>query len=113
MSTLITQVWGREENTIVLRVEGTLFREDAEILERACADLRGAQPGSDITLDLAELNFFDSESAAILRRVGEGQCVRLEGLQVSVQRALELAERARGRQSSVTRGQIVEEASVN
>ena len=113
MSTLITQLWGQEENTIVLRVEGTLFREDAEILERACADLRSAQPGSDITLDLADLNFFDSESASILRRVGEGQCVRLDGLQASVQRSLELAERARSGPINVRRRQIVEEASVN
>jgi hypothetical protein len=113
MSTLITQIWGREENTIVLRVEGTLYREDAEILERACADLRGARPDSDITLDLADLNFFDSESASILRRVGEGQCVRLDGLQASVQRALELAERARNGPTGARKGQIVEEASVN
>ena len=93
MSTLITQVVGREENAVVLRVEGKLFREDAEILERACADLRGGLPGSDITLDLADLTFFDSESASVLRRVAEGQSVRLDGLQASVQRALELAEK--------------------
>ena len=92
MATSITQIKSREENTIVLRVEGKLFREDAEILERACADLRERLPASDITLDLADLTFFDSESASVLCRVRAGQAVKLDGLQISLQRGVELAD---------------------
>ena len=90
MSTLITQVGRPEENLIVLRVEGKLFREDAEILERTCADLRGGRPGSAIALDLADLTFFDSESGSVLRRVAERQGVQLYGLQISIQNTINL-----------------------
>ena len=94
MSTSITQIESHEENTIVLRVEGKLFREDAEIIERACADLRKRLPASDITIDLADLTFFDSESASVLRRVKIGQGVNLDGLQIPLQRGVELADSA-------------------
>ena len=89
MSTRITQVEGREEKTIVLRVEGELFRQDAEIVELACADLREKSPASDITLDLADLTFFDSESASVLCRVRKELGVELDGLQISVGRVVE------------------------
>ena len=77
----------------MLRVEGELFLKDAEIVERACADLRERLPASAITLDLSDLTFFDSESASVLCRVRTGQRVKLDGLQISVQRAVELADR--------------------
>ena len=93
MSTRITQIDGREEKAIVLRVEGELFRHDAEIVERACTDLRERMPASDITLDLADLTFFDSESASVLCRVRKGLRVELDGLQISLQRGVELADR--------------------
>lgn len=98
MSTLITQVEGGEEGILVFRVEGTLFRRDAEILERACADFRERLPALKITLDLSDLTFFDSESASVLYRVRESQGVKLDGLHVSVQRVVELADGARAAQ---------------
>ena len=90
MPTRITQIEGREEQAVVLRVEGELFRRDAEIVERACTDLRERLPASEITLDLADLTFFDSESASVLCRVRSVLQVKLDGLQLSVQRAVAL-----------------------
>ena len=93
MPTRITQVAGREEKAIVLRVEGDLFRRDAEIIELTCTDLRHSLPASEITLDLADLTFFDSESASVLCRMRRVLKVKLDGLQLSLQRVVELADR--------------------
>ena len=93
MPTRITQVEDRDDKVILLRVEGKLLREDAELLEKVCADLREKEFDSRITLDLADLTFLDSESASVLCRIKREQRVMLEGLQIFVQRAVELADR--------------------
>jgi anti-anti-sigma regulatory factor len=93
MPTRITQLGDERQVGVVLRVEGTLIREDAELLERVCADIRREQPDSPVTLDLADLTFLDSESASVLCRMRHEQSVALEGLQFFVQRVVELADR--------------------
>lgn len=93
MPTRITQL-GDERQGVVLRVEGKLVREDAELLERVCADITRQRPGEPVTLDLADLTFLDSEGAAVLCRMRRQQNVRLDGLLFFVQRVVELADRA-------------------
>jgi anti-anti-sigma regulatory factor len=93
MPTRITQLGDERQEGVVLRVEGTLVREDAELLERVCADIRRQQPESPVTLDLADLTFLDSESASVLCRMRRQQSVVLEGLQFFVQRVVELADK--------------------
>lgn len=93
MPTRITQLGDERQAGVVLRVEGTLVQEDAELLEKVCADIRRQQPCAPLTLDLADLTFLDSESASVLCRVREEQRVTLEGLQFFVQRVVELADR--------------------
>ncbi len=93
MPTRITQLGDERQAGVVLRVEGTLIREDAELLEKVCADIRRQQPESPVTLDLADLMFLDSESASVLCRIRQEQNVALEGLQFFVQRVVELADR--------------------
>jgi len=93
MPTRITQVEERGSKAVLLRVEGRLLREDAELLEKVCAELREKEPDSAITLDLADLTFLDSESASVLCRIKREQRALLEGLQIFVQRAVELADR--------------------
>ena len=93
MPTRITELGDERQGGVVLRVEGTLVREDAELLERVCADLRRERPGVGVTLDLADLTFLDSESASVLSRMRRQQEVTLDGVQFFVQRVVELADR--------------------
>ncbi|HYE66343.1 MAG TPA: STAS domain-containing protein [Pyrinomonadaceae bacterium] len=89
MPTQITQIDDQERK--ILRVEGSLTLEDAELLERICAGLR--QQGDRITLDLADLSFLDTESASVLCRLKRQQGVSLEGVHQFVQKMIELVER--------------------
>ena len=75
----------------VLKVEGTLYLEDAELLEKICRDV-AKQTGNRLTLDLADLSFLDSESASVLCRLKREQDVTLEGLHLFIAKVIELTE---------------------
>ena len=79
------------DSMIVLKVEGSLYLEDAELLERICRDI-GKESHGFLTLDLADLNFLDSESASVLCRLRREQGVRLEGLHLFIEKVVELTE---------------------
>jgi anti-anti-sigma regulatory factor len=91
MPTSITQLESEDGSRTVLRVAGSLTLEDAELIERICADLR-EQSGKGISIDLADLNFLDSESASVLYRLKQ-QGIELEGLHYFIQKEIELAEK--------------------
>ena len=93
MPTRITQVDEPEEAATRLRVEGSLYLADAELLERICRDIL-QDSGRPVALDLADLSFLDSESAAVLSRLKRERGVRLEGLHLFIQKVIELAEGA-------------------
>lgn len=76
-----------------VRVEGSLNLADAELLEQVCADLK-ADSGMNVTVDLADIVFLDSESASVLARLRREQEVALEGIHLFVQQVIEIAERA-------------------
>lgn len=75
----------------LLKVEGSLYLEDAELLEKICRDI-GEQTGRRLILDLAELSFLDSESASVLCRLKREQNVTLEGLHLFIAKVIELTE---------------------
>lgn len=75
----------------VLKVEGSLYVEDAELLERICRDIGNESHGL-LALDLADLNFLDSESASVLCRLRREQGVKLEGLHLFIEKVVELTE---------------------
>jgi anti-anti-sigma regulatory factor len=75
----------------VLKVEGSLYVEDAELLERICRDI-GKESHGFLTLDLADLSFLDSESASVLCRLRREQGVKLEGLHLFIEKVVELTE---------------------
>ena len=75
----------------VLRVEGSLYRKDAELLESICRDL-GSQARRPVALDLADLSFLYSDSALVLRRLTREQVIRLQGLQLFMEKVDELAK---------------------
>ena len=93
MPTRITQVDTPERAATRLRVEGSLYLADAELLEKICCDLQQHSKHS-ITLDLADLCFLDSDSAEVLCRLKREQGVALEGLHLFIQKVIELAEDA-------------------
>lgn len=74
----------------ILKVEGTLFREDAELLERICRDVEAGR--GCITIDLADLSSIDSESASVLCRMKREQGVKLQGLHLFIAKVVELTE---------------------
>lgn len=58
MPTSMTQVEDFERGKTLLRVEGSLMREDAVLLEKIVLDMR-EQLDKNITLDLADLDFLE------------------------------------------------------
>jgi anti-anti-sigma regulatory factor len=91
MPTSINQLESEDGKRTVLRVEGSLTLVDAELLERICSDLR-EQSDKGISIDLADLNFLDSESASVLNRL-KRDGIELEGLHYFIQKEIELAEK--------------------
>ncbi len=79
----------REE--VALKVEGTLYRKEAELLERICRDL-ASQTRNHITLELSNLSFLDSDSAAVLCLLKRELGVSLEGLHLFIGKVVQLAE---------------------
>ena len=75
----------------VLKVEGCLYVQDAELLEKICRDVRN-ETGHGLKLDLADLSFLDSESASVLCRLKREQDVTLEGLHLFIAKVIELTE---------------------
>ena len=82
---------GSDDCGTMLKVEGSLYLEDAELLEKICRDIR-LQSGRQITLDLADLSFLDSDSASVLCRLKREQGVSLEGLHLFIAKVIELTE---------------------
>lgn len=87
MPTNITQLEDRERDKIVLRVEGSLYLEDAVLLEKIALDLR-AQAGKNLTLDFADLHFMDSESAPVVKRLEREHDFEIEGVHYFLQRVV-------------------------
>lgn len=67
--------------------------DDAILLEKIALDMRTGL-GKDITLDLADLDFLDSESAAILKRLEDLHGFELEGLDIFLQTAVNDVEKS-------------------
>lgn len=87
MPTKITQVEDTERDKMMLRVEGEMFYDDAILLEKIALEMR-AELGRNITLDLADLDFLDSESGSILKRMERDEGFELEGLEFFLQKAI-------------------------
>ncbi len=94
MPTQIRQLGGENGQNIILAIEGDMLVDDAVLLERIAADIR-EKSGSDVTIDLADLSFLDSESAPILKRLGDRDGFRIEGIEIFLQSAVNTAERIR------------------
>jgi anti-anti-sigma regulatory factor len=90
MPTQITQTEfnGRTQ----LRVKGEMLRDDAILIERLTDGLRNGSR-SPVIVDIADLDFLDSESAQILRRLESEKLIEIEGMAIFLQAAVNSAER--------------------
>jgi anti-anti-sigma regulatory factor len=86
------QIEDTERGKTLLRVEGSLMKDDAVLLEKIVLDMR-EQLEKNITLDLADLDFLDSESAPILKRIEREHGFELEGMELFLQKAVAESER--------------------
>jgi len=92
MPTQITQIEDTERGKTILRVEGSMTLEDALLLEKIALDMRG-EIGKNLTLDFADLNFLDSESAPILKRLEREHNFEIEGLMLFLQKIIKETEK--------------------
>ncbi len=95
MATHITQIDDSEHRTTILRVEGEMMLDDALLLERIASDIQ-TELDTSVTIDLAELDFLDSDSAAVLRRIDSRVGFRIQGIETFLQTAVNTAERNAG-----------------
>ncbi|CAN5830101.1 hypothetical protein BH20ACI4_BH20ACI4_24010 [soil metagenome] len=80
-----------ERGKTILRVEGEMMEADAILLEKIALDLR-EENGRNLTLDLADLDFLDSDSAPILKRMQNEHGFEIEGIEFFVQTAINETE---------------------
>ena len=92
MPTEITQTDAPDSDVTILRVSGEMMDGDAGVVERIARGIR-EETGRRIVVDLAGLDFLDSEAAPALRRLGEQEGVTIEGIEVFLQSSIDQAER--------------------
>jgi len=69
--------------------------EDALLLEKLASEMHSHYK-TDLTIDLADLDFLDSDSASVLKRIAEAPGVSIEGMEIFLQSAIDSAERKTG-----------------
>lgn len=90
MPTKITRIDQTEEGNIVLRVEGSLEREDAVLIEKIAMDAQSESAAS-VAIDLADLNFLDSEGASVLKNLTDKGFI-ITGLEIFLQKTVNEVE---------------------
>ena len=93
MPTNITQLEDVERGKTILRVEGSMTLRDAVLLEKIALDLRG-ETGKNLTLDLADLHFMDSDSAPVLKRIEREHGFEIEGVEYFLQKVVTETEKS-------------------
>jgi anti-anti-sigma regulatory factor len=95
MPTHITQLDDPERDKSILRVDGEMLIDDALLLEKIVRELRSASSAA-ITIDIADLDFLDSEAATVLRRISNETNVSISGIEIFLQTSVNVAERSDG-----------------
>jgi anti-anti-sigma regulatory factor len=91
MPTNITQLEDTERGKTILRVEGEMFLDDALLLEKIALQIRD-EGVKKLTFDLADLDFLDSESAPVLKRLEREHGFEIEGMEFFLQTVVNEAE---------------------
>ena len=77
---------------IAFAVPGDMLLDDALLLEKIALGMRGDN-FREVVIDLADLDFLDSESAPVLRRLANELGFKIEGIEIFLQSAIDSAER--------------------
>ena len=93
MATQITQIDLPDRHRTILRVEGDMLHDDAILLEKIATCI-STESNNQIVIDLADLDFLDSEAASILKRLEDLDGFEIEGVEIFLQSAVDMAERA-------------------
>ncbi len=93
MATKITQIDLPDRHSTILRVEGDMMFDDAVLLEKV-ANCLSDENDTKIVIDLADLDFLDSDAASILKRLEDKVGCEIEGVEIFLQSAVNMAERA-------------------
>jgi anti-anti-sigma regulatory factor len=92
MPTQITQIDDDGRERTVFRVEGDMMLDDALLLEKIALEMR-AETGNQVAIDLADLDFLDSESATVLKRLKDEHGLMIEGMEIFLQTAVNDVEK--------------------
>lgn len=90
MTVKITQIYEKDPDRTILRVEGKLYLSDAEILERSLAELP-KDGTAQIEINLSGVSFLNNDSAAVLKRLRRLGAV-LTDINFFVQKVIEQTE---------------------
>ncbi|MEP6947306.1 MAG: hypothetical protein ABJA02_15410 [Acidobacteriota bacterium] len=92
MPTTITQIDDSSAGQTTLKVKGEMSIEDARLLEHIGDDIR-SETGHQIRIDLADLDFLDSDSAPFLKRLEARDGFKIEGIEIFLQTLIDRVER--------------------
>jgi hypothetical protein len=92
MATQMTEIEDVERGKTILRVEGEMTADDAVLLEKIALAMR-AESGKNLTLDFADLDFLDSESAPIIKRLEREHGFEIEGIEFFLQSVINETEK--------------------
>ncbi|HMJ09239.1 MAG TPA: hypothetical protein VK468_09550 [Pyrinomonadaceae bacterium] len=81
MSTHIKQT-DAENGRVKMHISGEMMLEDALLLEKIVSQIEGQ---NEVVIDLADLDFLDSDSGAVLRRLADQPGIRIEGMEIFLQ----------------------------
>lgn len=70
-----------------------MLLDDAILLEKVAICLTD-QNENKIVIDLADLDFLDSDAASVLKRLEDTKGCEIEGIEIFLQSAVNMAERA-------------------
>lgn len=91
MPTQITQIDDAERGITIFRVDGDMFREDAELVGKIARETQAVN-GYSVAIDLADLDFLDSESAAVLKNLERVDGFEITGTEIFLQTVVDAAE---------------------
>ena len=94
MPTQMTEIVDIERGKTILRVAGSMMLDDALLLEKIALSMR-AESGENLTLDFADLDFLDSESAPIIKRLEREHGFEIEGIEIFLQSIVNETEKRR------------------
>ena len=93
MPTHINQFRDEERGLTILRIDGDMLHDDAVLVERIARSL-SSDLGEPVVIDLADLDYIDSDAASILRRLSTDG-FHLEGVEIFLQSIVNHVERDR------------------